>query len=245
MFGSDEEKAMTKALRQCFPDSTHILCTRHLEENVRRQLRHNIGASDRSIQTVINDIFGSDGLVHAESECDFDLQVMELTEKYQKEIPDFVTYFSKNVDNIKYHVWKPRSEDVVHLNWTNNSCESMNNILKLSANWKALRLPELVDKLYQIVQLQYKDIRRSLHGQGNYALAPWTKKFQVNNAVWEAKSEEEKQQLFMKLLKFKVQKQKTVTSSDGKLTIPKTATTARKPGQRKRVRNAKTTTIPT
>ena len=41
------------------------------------------------------------------------------------------------------------------------------------------------------------------------------------------------------LLRFTVQKPKTVTSSDGKLTIPKTPTTARKPGQRNRVRNAK------
>jgi hypothetical protein len=42
----------------CFPDSKHILCTRHLDENVRRKLRHDIGASDSSVQAVINDIFG-------------------------------------------------------------------------------------------------------------------------------------------------------------------------------------------
>ena len=119
----------------------------------------------------------------------------------------------------------------------------MNNILKLSANWKALKLPELLEKLHQIVKLQHKDMRRSLHVQGNYTLAPWTKKFQVSTVVWESKTEEEKEQVFQKLLRFTVQKPKTVTSSDGKLTIPKTPTTARKPGQRKRVRNAKTTTI--
>jgi hypothetical protein len=55
-----------------------ILCTRHLEENVRRKLRHDIGASDSSVQTVINDIFGKSGLKSAENECDFDLQAMEL-----------------------------------------------------------------------------------------------------------------------------------------------------------------------
>jgi hypothetical protein len=60
-FGSDEEKAMTKALHHCFPDSKHILCTRHLDENVRRKLRHDIGASDSSVQAVINDIFGKSG----------------------------------------------------------------------------------------------------------------------------------------------------------------------------------------
>jgi hypothetical protein len=120
----------------------------------------------------------------------------------------------------------------------------MNNILKLSANWKALKLPELLEKLHQIVKLQYKDMIRSLHGQGNYTLAPWTKEFQVSTVVWESKTEEEKkEQVFQKLLRFTVHKPKTVTYSDGKLTIPKTQTTARKPGQRTRVRNAKTTTI--
>jgi len=32
VFGSDEEKAITKALRQCFPNATHTLCVRHLKE---------------------------------------------------------------------------------------------------------------------------------------------------------------------------------------------------------------------
>ena len=85
----------------------------------------------------------------------------------------------------------------------------MNNILKLSANWKALKLPELLEKLHQIVKLQYKDMRRSLHGQRNYTLAPWTKKFQVSTVVWESKTEEEKEQVFQKLLRFTVQKPKT------------------------------------
>jgi hypothetical protein len=31
----------------------------------------------------------------------------------------------------------------------------------LPANWKALKLPELLEKLHQIVKLQYKDMRRN------------------------------------------------------------------------------------
>ena len=67
VFGSDEEKAMTKALHHCFPDSKHILCTRHLEENVRRKLRHDIGANDSSVQAVIHNIFGKSRLKSAEA----------------------------------------------------------------------------------------------------------------------------------------------------------------------------------
>jgi hypothetical protein len=37
-------------------------------------------------------------------------------------------------------------------------------------------------------------------------------------------------------------KKKTVSSTDGRLTIPKTCKTAKKPGQRKRVKSLKTMT---
>jgi hypothetical protein len=62
--------------------------------NVRCKLRHNIGASNSSVQAVINDIFGKSGLKSAENECDFDLQAMELAEKYADKIPRFAAYFS-------------------------------------------------------------------------------------------------------------------------------------------------------
>jgi hypothetical protein len=41
--------------------------------------------------------------------------------------------------------------------------------------------------------------------------------FQVSTVVWESKTEEEKEQVFQKLLRFTVQKPKTVPSSDGLL----------------------------
>lgn len=63
----------------------------------------------------------------------------------------------------------------------------MNNILKLSTSWKTCKLPELVEKLHKIVQLQYRDIRRALYGERNYAKAPWTRTFQVSHIAWNTK----------------------------------------------------------
>jgi len=34
--GSDEERALTKAVETCFTQATTLLCCRHLQENVRR-----------------------------------------------------------------------------------------------------------------------------------------------------------------------------------------------------------------
>jgi hypothetical protein len=64
---------------------------------------------------LINDIFGKSGLKSAENECDFDLQAMELAEKYADKIPRFAAYFSNQcLPNIKNYVWKP-TFDVVEM----------------------------------------------------------------------------------------------------------------------------------
>ena len=34
--GSDEERALTKAVETCFPQAATLVCCRHLQENVRR-----------------------------------------------------------------------------------------------------------------------------------------------------------------------------------------------------------------
>ena len=47
-------------------------------------------------------------------------------------------------------------------------CESINNLIKLSTNWKACKLPDLVDRLHAIVILQLSEIKRALHNQGIY-----------------------------------------------------------------------------
>ena len=41
--GSDEQRALTKAVETCFPQTTTLLCCRHLQENVRRRLQDKVG----------------------------------------------------------------------------------------------------------------------------------------------------------------------------------------------------------
>lgn len=66
----------------------------------------------------------------------------------------------------------------------------------------------------------------------------------VSHAVWQNKSEPEKDTLLSKLLNIKhaYTKEQYVSSTDGTLKIPQTPLTAKKPGQRKRITNAKTVT---
>ena len=85
-------------------------------------------------------------------------------------------------------------------------------------------------------------MRRSLHGQGNFEVTHLAKKYVVTQAAWQSKSNESKATLFQKFITHKQLKENYVSSSDGMLKIPKTPTTARKPGQKKRVRSEKATT---
>ncbi|CAB4010095.1 hypothetical protein DIZ80_08245 [Paramuricea clavata] len=243
VIGSDEEAALTKAIKQCFPSSANILCSRHLEENVRRYLTNNIGVSDKVRKQVVSDIFGKHGLTSFNEVKKFELKLMKLSDKYLKYLPSFEEYFRKTAQKIRSGVLQPRIENKwLPINWKNNSCESMNHIIKLSANWKTMKLPDLIERLYKIVKLQQAECRRALYGQGNYELAPWMSKCKIQYVHWTQKTKEEKEALFAKFMKGMPAKKKTVSSTDGRLTIPKTCKTAKKPGQRKRVKSLKTIT---
>ena len=243
--GSDEEKAIMKAVHQSFPSATQLLCQRHMEENVRRHLQHKVGVSDKLKNEIVSLIFGKDGLTNAKDLIEFDLKCLSLSNTFLDTAPNFVPYFDNSlVPRVREYIYKPRiSNDWIPLNWTNNNCESMNNIIKLSTNWKALKLPDLIEKMYSIVKLQYADIRRALHGHGNYQVVPKLKSFVLSSAAWSQKNDDEKANHFQKFLSVSTgKKTKDIRSTDGELKIPATSSIARKPGQHKRVRTDKTRT---
>ena len=60
----------------------------------------------------------------------------------------------------------------------------MSSILQLSLEWKPAKLPQLIDHIKEIVELQYTDMKRTLYGQGNLNLAPWARKFRMIPQVW-------------------------------------------------------------
>ena len=243
VIGSDEEAALTKAIKHCFPSSIHVLCTRHLEENVRRYLSDKLGASIKDRREVISDIFGKCGLISCNDIKKFELKVIKLYEKYSKSLPSFKKYFMNVVERVRSGVIDARQDNKwIPIDWKNNSCESINHIIKLSTNWKTLKLPDLIDRLYKIVKLQRIDCRRALHGHGNYELAPWATRFKVQHVQWSQKTEEEKEALYKRFMKGLPRKQQTVVSTDGCLTIPRTPRTAKKPGQRKRIKSVRTKT---
>ena len=119
--GTDDEKALVKAIITEFPHSTHVLCTRHLQENVRQQLTDD-GVSLNERKVILNKIFGQDGIVGATDNICFEYKCDEL-EKYCTNLADkFVIYFHRRLkDLLKYKVNEPMRAGFISSSWTNNN----------------------------------------------------------------------------------------------------------------------------
>ena len=86
-------------------------------------------------------------------------------------------------------------------NWTNNNAESINNILKVAVDWKPQGARELIEKIYSVTELHFLDYRSALHDDGNYRLTKANSQYRVADALWRCKSEAQKKELFLILLK--------------------------------------------
>ncbi|XP_076030215.1 uncharacterized protein LOC143018598 [Oratosquilla oratoria] len=246
IIGSDEELALNKAMKYSFPGTKLLLCTRHLEENAKRHLSAESMEQSKKEETM-NEIFGRNCLLTMDDSYEFDERSQRMRLKFEKDFPRFAKYFrEKLVPALRSHVFQPQRNHNLPFKWTNNNCESMNHIYKLQTDGKPQKITDLIDSLERIVQLQYQDMKRALYGEGSYQLAPGYHTHKIARITWIGKSKTEKEALFMKFLKSKPKqcsKKKYVTSTDGLYTIPRMPRVARKPGQTKRPRNAKTRTI--
>jgi len=111
--------------------------------------------------------------------------------------------------------------------------ETLESSTKTRSLFKYFRM-----RIFEVASLQMTDLRRSLYCHGNYTLVEPFSRFQMPHTAWQVKTSEEKESLFDDFLAFTPTGKcaKTVTSSDGVVTMPATPRIARKPGQRKRPR---------
>ena len=62
-FGSEDERAITKAIENSFPNAKRRLCTKHLKDNVKHYLQNRVGVNTTERNNIMSEIFGDDGLV--------------------------------------------------------------------------------------------------------------------------------------------------------------------------------------
>ncbi|KAK3105657.1 hypothetical protein FSP39_002808 [Pinctada imbricata] len=218
VIGSDEEAALVKAITHAFPNSTHILCSRHIQQNARQRLTDD-AVSKSGRDTILDMIFGSDGLVNANDSICFDEKSVEIETKCEDISNKFLSYFQKRLkETIRKKVNEPQIACDLE-SWTNNNSESINNVLKHLVQWKSKPLMDLINAISTYANAQFKDIRRSIVGVGQFRLSKSHKHFEVSKTVWVSKTDEERSRLYKRCRNFISKDSKTITSTDGQTTV--------------------------
>ena len=116
--GSDEEKALVKALKSSFPQSELTLCTRHLSENVSRHIRSKV-VQTTNFQNKLYQICLRKWSDRGRHTVDFTEKVTEVERKYEDLIGSYLT--EKIIPTIKEYVYRARKTDSrIPLQWKNN-----------------------------------------------------------------------------------------------------------------------------
>ncbi|CAG2210310.1 unnamed protein product [Mytilus edulis] len=240
--GSDDESGLTKALDDVFsyPGTTRMLCTKHMKNNISDHLKNKVGCNDKDRLQIIDNIFGSNGLVTTDDSVEFDLKSNEIAEKY----PQFATYFKANLkyrlfDHVSVPMKQLKNQDRL---WTNNNCESINHVFKKSINWKPLSLQDLVTNLHDITKVHFADLKRAIYGTGNYELFGNYTSHKVSLQCWLSKTPEQKDRLFLKLVNDckTANSARVVRAVNTNFEIPLPQRLAIKPNQNKRSRLCRT-----
>ena len=72
LIGSDEEKALTKAIDSVFPSSIRFLCTKHLKDGTSAYHQKEVGVPQKDRTEICKAIFGEEGIVNADDSISFD-----------------------------------------------------------------------------------------------------------------------------------------------------------------------------
>ncbi|KAL3882327.1 hypothetical protein ACJMK2_028681 [Sinanodonta woodiana] len=112
-FGSDDEKATTKAIEHVFASATRYLCTKHLKDNVRHYLQNKIGIVKGERDAIMAKIFGTGGIANANTTIDFDSHSEDLETIINEQHPTFAPYCISNLKpRLKKYVFEPSHNNI-------------------------------------------------------------------------------------------------------------------------------------
>ena len=120
----------------------------------------------------------------------------EVAENYKQ----FVKYYDSHLKpRISSFVTEANKRIITKKLWTTNNAESMNRVMKVTVNWKPQSTPELIQKLYHMVDFQFINLCSALHSTGESDSS--YKIYVVADMVWWTKNQEEQDKLFKNFYK--------------------------------------------
>ena len=174
VFGSDDEKALRKAIRLTFPQSVVTRCSKHDKDTLRRYLKDKVGVEERKRESIVQAFYKESGILHSTNELDFEERVLNLCDEVQdmlgKRFDKFQSCFDRMTKALKKDVFLPAKKKGIPLDWTNNISESTNHRIRKFQNFEVVTLEELKSNLESLVMYQDVEIRRALYNCGTYRL---------------------------------------------------------------------------
>jgi hypothetical protein len=150
-------------------------------------------------ESLIEGIFGQDGLINADDAICFDVKCEDIESKSMEVSFKFHTYFSGRLKQNIHEEWGTESPPgYLDKRWTNNNSESLNHALKRAIDWKSQPVLELVNIVKNLVDTQYKELLRSLVNMGQGRLSETHRQFHVSKSGCLSKNQE-RQRLFKRL----------------------------------------------
>ncbi|VDI20421.1 Hypothetical predicted protein [Mytilus galloprovincialis] len=234
VIGSDQEGSLVKAIVKSFPEATHVLCTRHLKLNLSEKMKNGVGMHRKDRLDIEQRIFGRNGISNADDSAVFEEKCEEVEEFCKEKFPSLKGYFSTVLKPVlKGKIYEPQNAGRIEREWTNNNSESYNHVLKIAVDWKPQSLVDFVIKMTDMVEANYKDLRRAVIGRGPYTLASTHEHFKIDRHVWANKTLMERYKYFARFRRYRM-KTKLVKSTDGRRVVNEARSKGKKKGQRKR-----------
>ncbi|KAL3861921.1 hypothetical protein ACJMK2_007933 [Sinanodonta woodiana] len=108
--GSDDEKALTKAIEHVFPSARQYLCTKHLKDNIKFYLQNKVEIDKVESDKVMRSLFGSKSIMEANTTIKFENRLDKLEQLIKEKFDSFEQYYVNNLKpRLQKFVFKPNS----------------------------------------------------------------------------------------------------------------------------------------
>ena len=161
----------------------------------------------------------------------------DVKESNQIEIEKIIGNNPKLIYYIDDKITKLYETELYKNRWTNNNCESLNNVFKQEIDWRPQKTEDLIAILKNVVKRKLLDIKSAIFSAGNYSLAQEYCRYKINSSKWNAMGSEWQRKEFLKFLKDSLRVGKGESEVKKKY---KGLNVAKKPCQSKRPINERT-----
>ena len=186
VFGSDDEKAIRRALTDTNPGGVTMLCVMHLKKSLERYLvkcSGSLGLTQEQKRHIVHSVFGKEGerdplsLLLAADAQEFDVRARRILDGLDDEEKwrgtDQIRYMAAMISAIKKNVFLPALNHLGegYINWTSNLVESLNNSIKIILLRQPLQsLTDMIVLMNNFLQHYDSEETRAIHSQGDYRL---------------------------------------------------------------------------